>query len=90
MAHLPFLASHTEGKGKLAGWCKDVATSLSVDLLLQAMVRGPPKASKRAQIAAAKKLKTALTPEEQVDCLLDQATDAGILGRTWAGWRPFV
>ena len=59
-------------------------------LVLQLMVRGQSKVSKRAQIAAAQKPKTALTPEEQVDCLLDQATDASILGRTWAGWRPFV
>ena len=57
---------------------------------LQAMVRGHSKTCKRARIAAAQKPKAALTPDEQVDCLLDQATDPGILGRTWAGWRPFV
>ena len=59
-------------------------------LVLQDMVRGQPKVSKRAQIAAGQKPKTALTSEEQVDCLLDQAVDPGILGRTWAGWRPFL
>ena len=37
-------------------------------LVLQLMVRGQSKVSKRAQIAAAQKPKTALTPEEQVDC----------------------
>jgi hypothetical protein len=26
----------------------------------------------------------------QVWCLLDMATDTNILGRTWAGWRPYV
>lgn len=31
-----------------------------------------------------------LTVEEQVDCLVDQATDANILGRTYIGWRPWV
>ncbi|XP_029034556.2 DNA-dependent protein kinase catalytic subunit-like [Osmia bicornis bicornis] len=31
-----------------------------------------------------------LTPEEQVECLLDQATDLNILGRTSAGWRPWL
>ena len=28
--------------------------------------------------------------EEQVDCLIDHATDSNILGRTWAGWEPWV
>ncbi|GAX74143.1 hypothetical protein CEUSTIGMA_g1592.t1 [Chlamydomonas eustigma] len=28
--------------------------------------------------------------EQQVRCLLDQATDPGILGRTWEGWRPYL
>jgi DNA-dependent protein kinase catalytic subunit len=28
--------------------------------------------------------------EEQVDCLIDHATDPNILGRTWAGWEPWV
>ena len=31
-----------------------------------------------------------LTVEEQVDCLIDQATDASILGRTWQGWEAWV
>ncbi|CAK9795487.1 DNA-dependent protein kinase catalytic subunit [Anthophora quadrimaculata] len=31
-----------------------------------------------------------LTPEEQVECLLDQATDLNILGRTYRGWRPWL
>lgn len=63
---------------------------VSSDVTVQAMVRGQPNTSKRAQIGAAQEARAALTPEEQVDCLLDQATDASILGRTWAGWRPFV
>ena len=76
---------------QLAGPYSEGAASISEGgLVLQVMVRGQPKVSKRAQIAAAQKPETALTPEEQVDCLLDQATDPGILGRTWAGWRPFV
>ena len=57
---------------------------------LQAVVRGSPKASRLAQTTAGEKGMRDLTPEEQVDCLLDQATDVSILGRTWAGWRPFV
>ena len=31
-----------------------------------------------------------LTVEEQVDCLIDQATDAGILGRTYIGWKAWI
>ena len=27
--------------------------------------------------------------EEQVDCLIDHATDSNILGRTWVGWEPW-
>ena len=28
--------------------------------------------------------------EEQVACLIDQATDANSLRRTWQGWEPWV
>ena len=28
--------------------------------------------------------------EEQVACLIDLATDANILGRTYQGWEPWV
>nr|XP_012147608.1 PREDICTED: DNA-dependent protein kinase catalytic subunit-like [Megachile rotundata]XP_012147609.1 PREDICTED: DNA-dependent protein kinase catalytic subunit-like [Megachile rotundata]XP_012147610.1 PREDICTED: DNA-dependent protein kinase catalytic subunit-like [Megachile rotundata]XP_012147611.1 PREDICTED: DNA-dependent protein kinase catalytic subunit-like [Megachile rotundata] len=31
-----------------------------------------------------------LTPEEQVECLLDQATDLNVLGRTFVGWKPWL
>ena len=31
-----------------------------------------------------------LSVEEQVDCLVDMATDDNILGRTWVGWRPWI
>ncbi|KAI4490660.1 hypothetical protein M0804_003604 [Polistes exclamans] len=31
-----------------------------------------------------------LTAEEQVECLLDQATDFNILGRTYVGWKPWL
>jgi len=27
---------------------------------------------------------------EQVDCLVDHATDKNLLGRTWQGWMPFL
>eukprot|EP01121_Diplochlamys_sp_Union-15-3_P021863 TRINITY_DN9091_c0_g1_i1.p1 TRINITY_DN9091_c0_g1~~TRINITY_DN9091_c0_g1_i1.p1 ORF type:complete len:142 (-),score=35.51 TRINITY_DN9091_c0_g1_i1:42-467(-) len=28
--------------------------------------------------------------KEQVDCLVDQATDPNILARAWGGWAPWV
>lgn len=31
-----------------------------------------------------------LSVEEQVDCLLDQAMDANLLGRAWVGWEPWI
>ena len=31
-----------------------------------------------------------LDPVEQVDCLIEQARDPNLLGRTWIGWSPFV
>ncbi len=27
---------------------------------------------------------------EQVECLVDMATDPNILGRTWGGWAPWI
>ncbi|XP_076239081.1 DNA-dependent protein kinase catalytic subunit [Calliopsis andreniformis] len=31
-----------------------------------------------------------LSPEKQVECLLDQATDLNILGRSYVGWKPWL
>ena len=31
-----------------------------------------------------------LSVEQQVDCLVEQATDPNILGRTWIGWSPWL
>lgn len=31
-----------------------------------------------------------LSEETQVKCLIDQATDPNILGRTWTGWEPWM
>jgi hypothetical protein len=28
--------------------------------------------------------------KEQVECLVDMATDPNILGRTWGGWAPWI
>lgn len=34
--------------------------------------------------------RTGLTVHQQVDVLLEQATDPNILGRTWVGWKPYL
>lgn len=31
-----------------------------------------------------------LTVDEQIDCIIDQATDIDILGRSWAGLETFM
>ncbi|XP_030635503.1 DNA-dependent protein kinase catalytic subunit [Chanos chanos] len=31
-----------------------------------------------------------LSVDEQVDCLIDQATDPNLLGRVWVGWEPWI
>ncbi|KAJ9593227.1 hypothetical protein L9F63_015226 [Diploptera punctata] len=33
---------------------------------------------------------TDLSPEQQVDCLLDQAMDYNILSKMWSGWEPWM
>eukprot|EP00730_Choanoeca_flexa_P001654 TRINITY_DN10729_c0_g1_i1.p1 TRINITY_DN10729_c0_g1~~TRINITY_DN10729_c0_g1_i1.p1 ORF type:complete len:755 (+),score=205.72 TRINITY_DN10729_c0_g1_i1:477-2741(+) len=35
-------------------------------------------------------LSAGLPVEDQVDCLLDMATDPSILGRAWKGWEPYI
>lgn len=30
-----------------------------------------------------------ISPEQQVDCLIEQATDSNILCKTYWGWEPF-
>lgn len=52
---------------------------------MQSVVLGTPEHNVRARVAAA-----GLSVENQVDCLIDQATDPNVLGRVWAGWEPWV
>lgn len=47
------------------------------------IVRGNPASIRR-------QLTTCHTIEEQVECLVDQAMDPNILGRTWNGWMPYL
>ncbi|TSL34570.1 DNA-dependent protein kinase catalytic subunit [Bagarius yarrelli] len=52
---------------------------------MQAVVRGTEEHNIRARLKEKE-----LSVEEQVDCLIDQATDPNILGRTFAGWEPWM
>lgn len=52
---------------------------------LQAIVKGDPGNNKRATFSS-----NHLTVEQQVESLLDQATDPNVLGRTWLGWKPWL
>ncbi|KAJ3220654.1 hypothetical protein HK099_004118, partial [Clydaea vesicula] len=51
---------------------------------LSEAIRGDKQVNFRAQASC-----TNLAIPDQVDCLIDLATDANILGRTWLGWNPW-
>ena len=55
---------------------------------LQAIVRGAPETAERASIGSGGG--AVLTPEQQMEYLFDLATAASVLGRAYAGWRPYV
>ncbi|KAK9829312.1 hypothetical protein WJX72_005143 [[Myrmecia] bisecta] len=57
---------------------------------LQQVVRGDTAHNARARIAKDSKAGGALSVEDQVESLLDQATDPNVLGRAWQGWRPWL
>ncbi|XP_007947257.1 DNA-dependent protein kinase catalytic subunit [Orycteropus afer afer] len=50
-----------------------------------AVARGSKDHNIRAQ-----ETDSGLSEETQVKCLIDQATDPNILGRTWEGWEPWM
>ncbi|XP_073924597.1 DNA-dependent protein kinase catalytic subunit isoform X2 [Castor canadensis] len=50
-----------------------------------AVARGSKDHNIRAQ-----EPESGLSEEAQVKCLMDQATDPNILGRTWEGWEPWM
>jgi DNA-dependent protein kinase catalytic subunit len=53
---------------------------------LRQIVRGDPTRNARARVAG----EVCASVQEQVDCLLDQATDHNLLGRIFVGWQPWV
>lgn len=53
---------------------------------LEKIVRGSPDRNLRARTSG----NICQSIREQVDCLIDQATDPNLLGRIWQGWQPWV
>ncbi|PRP75851.1 DNA-dependent protein kinase subunit [Planoprotostelium fungivorum] len=52
---------------------------------LQQIVMGSKTHNIRARVGT-----KCSSAKEQVDCLVDQATDSNILGRSWFGWAPWM
>ncbi len=52
---------------------------------LNSIILGDPAFNVRAKVK-----ERCGSTKEQVDCLVDQATDPNILARTYAGWAPWI
>jgi DNA-dependent protein kinase catalytic subunit len=52
---------------------------------LRQIVGGNPAANVRARVG-----ERCASVKEQVDCLVDQATDPNVLGRTYGGWAAWI
>ena len=52
---------------------------------LQTIVKGDANHNFRTTVSGKD-----MSVDDQVRCLLDQATDPNILGRSWQGWRPWL
>lgn len=52
-----------------------------------AVVEGDCRVDVRAKLPMES---SGLDVENQVTCLIEQATDPNILGRTYHGWQPFI
>jgi DNA-dependent protein kinase catalytic subunit len=59
---------------------------------MERVVGGDQTQNKRAKILLKYKSNRhhKLTVDEQIDCIIDQATDVDILGRSWAGLETFM
>ena len=59
---------------------------------IQAVAEGDPHQNYRAAMLKATKNPSThvLTVEEQVDCLVDLATDKNVIGRIYVGWSPWI
>uniref|UniRef100_UPI00358ED0A1 DNA-dependent protein kinase catalytic subunit isoform X2 n=1 Tax=Myxine glutinosa TaxID=7769 RepID=UPI00358ED0A1 len=77
-----------EGANPAAITCEELKLGHSASSALHALLavaKGDPTCNVRARLQD-----TNLSPEDQADCLLDQATDPNILGRTFVGWEPWM
>jgi DNA-dependent protein kinase catalytic subunit len=52
---------------------------------LKDIVLGDPKVNPRALVK-----EKCQSTTQQVECLIDQATDPNILGRSWGGWASWI
>eukprot|EP01125_Pyxidicula_operculata_P008002 TRINITY_DN2699_c0_g1_i1.p1 TRINITY_DN2699_c0_g1~~TRINITY_DN2699_c0_g1_i1.p1 ORF type:complete len:2900 (-),score=828.74 TRINITY_DN2699_c0_g1_i1:54-8009(-) len=52
---------------------------------IKSIVLGDSKTNIRARVQ-----EKCASAKQQVDCLVDQATDPNILGRSWGGWAAFI
>ena len=59
---------------------------------MEKVVGGDQTESRRAQILVkySSNRYHPLSVDEQIDCIIDQATDVDILGRSWAGLETFM
>ncbi len=59
---------------------------------MEKVVGGDQKENKRAQILMqyGSNRYHKLTVDEQIDCIIDQATDVDILARSWSGLETFM
>eukprot|EP01105_Mastigella_eilhardi_P003802 TRINITY_DN1496_c0_g1_i7.p1 TRINITY_DN1496_c0_g1~~TRINITY_DN1496_c0_g1_i7.p1 ORF type:complete len:3703 (-),score=882.72 TRINITY_DN1496_c0_g1_i7:1157-12265(-) len=68
--------------------CAEIKDSTAIDNTndeVCVIVKGNPLFNARARIGG-----RCASVQEQIDCLVDQATDPNILGRTWVGWSPWM
>ncbi|KYQ91591.1 DNA-dependent protein kinase subunit [Tieghemostelium lacteum] len=52
---------------------------------LEAIIKGDPRHNIRSKVG-----KVCNSVKQQVDCLIDQATDPNILSRSWVGWGGWI
>jgi DNA-dependent protein kinase catalytic subunit len=80
---------------KLSGWSSSAIMQEELRLSQHAqkphfqaalqLIAGDPSHDIRAQTAA-----NNLSISDQINVLIDHASDPNILGRTWQGWAPFI
>ncbi|XP_053349394.1 DNA-dependent protein kinase catalytic subunit [Clarias gariepinus] len=85
---ISFARKKLEGANPSVILCEELRLGFEKDPVFKGMLavaRGTEEHNIRARLGEKE-----LSVEEQVDCLIDQATDPNILGRTFAGWEPWM